>query len=607
MQVAGYILEIDAGKLYPHKGNYASWLQWRERRLQLESRRNVALERLMARELQWLRQGPRGQQAKSKARVSGYEAMQAERRRRREHKRSEGGALLLPEGPPLTEERILEVSGGCYWHDDRSAAEPLLRHVDLALDRDDVVGIIGCNGSGKCFALGTRLRLHSGETAAVQELTGGERLMGDDGSPRVVTPGSCTRGRAPLFRIQPLQHDGAAAFTVNGAHILVLRVPGRAQLRQAEGGCWDVCWHDVDTESNGLLLRRRRCGSKQVAEAELRRRSTGRAVLEWEVSVLDFLSAPAELRDACRMFQPETPLMFQARQRDLRCVLSSAIRAAASQQQLDWTAWHLGLRAGERGRGAAKWDIGADASIAERLKESLPLFGQAVLRTAASWAELEVAYALQEQQQPALAVAVLCDSVAVRRAFLAGLIDGCGRASGEEEAQQRPAVELSAQEPGLLTAVKELAASLGLRSGAVLQTACGHCLRLSGELRPVLLLCAATCWRAVASAWPAAAADCLCWRFSISAVGQGDFFGFAVHGGANRRFLLHDFTVTHNVRDQLSTAPHCAAPPAAHRRCCVSACGLRVGCRRLCCGCWWASCSGRRAVSAWAAACASAT
>ena len=151
--VAGYILEIDAGRLFPHKGNYQSWLEWREKRLAVEAKRNTVLEKMIHRELSWVRAGHRGQQAKSKARIDNYDRMQEERRQRKANKRSEGGALLIPEGPPLIESTILEVSDASYWHDDMTSAEPLISNVSLSLSRSDIVGIIGPNGTGKSTLL----------------------------------------------------------------------------------------------------------------------------------------------------------------------------------------------------------------------------------------------------------------------------------------------------------------------------------------------------------------------------------------------------------------------------------------------------------------------
>ena len=116
-----------------------------------------------------------------------------------------------------------------------------------AVNSNQLLVVIGETGSGKCFARGTRLRLFDGDTVAVESVAGGERLMGDDGLPRTVTPGSLTQGRDTLYRITP-KWDGAEPFTVNGAHILVLVNnvrPSKAQQTQpaavggrCAGGSW---------------------------------------------------------------------------------------------------------------------------------------------------------------------------------------------------------------------------------------------------------------------------------------------------------------------------------------------------------------------------------
>ena len=151
-KVAGYILEIDAGRLYPHKGNYGSWLEQRAQRVRNEHKHSRALEKLIARELEWVRGGQRGQQAKSKARLANYDKLQEERRTRRMNKRSEGGGLLLPEGPRMAEATIMEVKGGWYWFDDKEGegeAGAILRDVNISVRRDDMIGIVGPNGTGQ--------------------------------------------------------------------------------------------------------------------------------------------------------------------------------------------------------------------------------------------------------------------------------------------------------------------------------------------------------------------------------------------------------------------------------------------------------------------------
>src|ERR1700744_1852653 len=76
-EVAGWILEVDRGRTFPHEGNYSSWLVEKQKRLELENRTEVARQRTIAKELEWVRASPRARQAKSKARVQAYEELVA--------------------------------------------------------------------------------------------------------------------------------------------------------------------------------------------------------------------------------------------------------------------------------------------------------------------------------------------------------------------------------------------------------------------------------------------------------------------------------------------------------------------------------------------------
>lgn len=162
--VAGYILEIDAGRLYPHRGNYGSWLMARGARLELEKKRDTTLSKIMKRELAWVQSGRRAQQAKSKVRLEGYKKLVEEKAERKRNKRSEGGAMCLPEGPALYERTILKVDQMTHWHDDKSPDEPILRDISFEVGTNDIVGIIGPNGTGKT----TLLKLLVGEKEVKQ-------------------------------------------------------------------------------------------------------------------------------------------------------------------------------------------------------------------------------------------------------------------------------------------------------------------------------------------------------------------------------------------------------------------------------------------------------
>src|SRR5258706_5355234 len=98
-EVAGWILELDRGHGIPFEGNYTGWLEQKQARLAQEGRQEEARQRTLERELEWVRQSPRARQAKSKARVTAYQALVAQSR----EKAPETALIVLPPGPPLAD------------------------------------------------------------------------------------------------------------------------------------------------------------------------------------------------------------------------------------------------------------------------------------------------------------------------------------------------------------------------------------------------------------------------------------------------------------------------------------------------------------------------
>ena len=190
-------------------------------------------------------------------------------------------------------------------------------------------------GSGKCFARGTRLRLYNGETIAVEDIRGGEQLMGDDSTPRTVTPFSTVHAEgAALFTISPTW-DGAQPFTVNGDHILVLAVTARPTLRRSESGGWVVHSFELDTQE-GLCEMARTFHHQTEAEEERSRRSQRWEPLDFDLSVLDFLSLPASLQSVCRLIASATRHL----------PLCSAPPADCPRGGVEWKAFCTGLGVG---------------------------------------------------------------------------------------------------------------------------------------------------------------------------------------------------------------------------------------------------------------------
>ncbi|MGD9524078.1 MAG: energy-dependent translational throttle protein EttA [Gemmatimonadales bacterium] len=137
---AQWILELDRGEGIPWKGNYSSWLEQKQKRLATEEKQASARQRNLERELEWVRMSARGRQAKSKARLSAYEALVAA-----EEKADTGGhEILIPPAPRLGDE-VVVAKGVTKAFGDRL----LFDNLNFSLPRGGIVGVIGPNGAGK--------------------------------------------------------------------------------------------------------------------------------------------------------------------------------------------------------------------------------------------------------------------------------------------------------------------------------------------------------------------------------------------------------------------------------------------------------------------------
>jgi energy-dependent translational throttle protein EttA len=143
-EVAGWILELDRGRGIPYEGNYSGWLEQKQQRLAQEGRQELARQRTLERELEWVRQSPRARQAKSKARLSAYESLVTENRERA----PETAQIVLPPGPRLGD-LVISAEKVRKGFGDRLVIEAL----DFRLPPGGIVGIIGPNGAGKTTLL----------------------------------------------------------------------------------------------------------------------------------------------------------------------------------------------------------------------------------------------------------------------------------------------------------------------------------------------------------------------------------------------------------------------------------------------------------------------
>lgn len=138
--VAGWILELDRGEGIPWKGNYSSWLDQKGKRLAQEEKQESKRQKTLARELEWVRQGAKGRQAKSKARLSAYDKLLSQDAKEKEDKLE----IFIPNGPRLGSE-VIEFNAVSKSYGEKV----LFENLSFRLPPAGIVGIIGPNGAGK--------------------------------------------------------------------------------------------------------------------------------------------------------------------------------------------------------------------------------------------------------------------------------------------------------------------------------------------------------------------------------------------------------------------------------------------------------------------------
>jgi ATP-binding cassette ChvD family protein len=147
---AGWILELDRGRGIPYEGNYSSWLEQKEQRLEQEAKQEAAHQKAVSSELEWVRQGQKGRQSKSKARLKQFEEMNS----KEFQARNETQEIYIPPGPRLGDKVIDAVNISKAYGD-----KVLFENLSFSIPQGAIVGIIGGNGAGKS----TLFKMISGE------------------------------------------------------------------------------------------------------------------------------------------------------------------------------------------------------------------------------------------------------------------------------------------------------------------------------------------------------------------------------------------------------------------------------------------------------------
>jgi len=137
---AGWILELDRGRGIPFEGNYSTWLEAKEKRLEQEQKSEEARQKTIKSELEWVRQNAKGRQVKSKARLKAFEELQSQDTQ----KRNETQEIYIPPGPRLGD-KVIEFSQVSKAFDDNV----LIDNLSFAVPAGAIVGVIGGNGAGK--------------------------------------------------------------------------------------------------------------------------------------------------------------------------------------------------------------------------------------------------------------------------------------------------------------------------------------------------------------------------------------------------------------------------------------------------------------------------
>lgn len=157
--VAGWILELDRGHGIPYEGNYSSWLEQKQARLEMEAKQEQSHQKTMQAELEWVKKNPKGRQAKSKARLARFEELSS----KEFQKQNETQEIYIPPGERLGD-NVLQVEGLTKSFGDRL----LIDNLSFTVPKGAIVGIIGPNGAGKSTLFKLLMGVEAPDSGTIQ-------------------------------------------------------------------------------------------------------------------------------------------------------------------------------------------------------------------------------------------------------------------------------------------------------------------------------------------------------------------------------------------------------------------------------------------------------
>ena len=399
-----------------------------------------------------------------------------------------------------------------------------IQGIPVVLSGRDMIGI-AFTGSGKCWGEGTELLMYDGSVKKVEAIRPYDELMGDDSTPRVVQPNSLTSAEAELYEIQPVEQRDLNAFTTwrcNAEHILVLRWYQPPTDVTYNGHEWSYSRFEMNATGDEVEYRTHSFTDESTAREHHTIAMSEWRILETTVPLNVFIHWSKVVQQAAYMYQP-TMTSFQPSITSLTSRINALTQTpshASSSELVTSMAWAIGMWMSTREDRST--DVGvADSNLLTSLLSSYHLLDQLHIPSD-----------------------LIRDSLTVRRSLMAGLLDGGSRYDSDSNSYiiAREVIDSFNSE-----SLARFARGLGLRciqtEGEVNQLAIG-CMDAI-DMLPMKFHKPAMSRKTADPSHSIENDSDRRYNFTITPVGVGRYFGFALDG--NHRCLLSDYVVTHNT------------------------------------------------------------